>query len=338
MRPTEIRLGTPYPGQEVRLPSDIAYRALRRLSTAPGARHILQHMEEEQDRTRLAIGRLETHLLAQRTTPPKDLSEVEFSVFSQFGEDGIIAYLVGQVAPTETTFVEVGTGDYRESNTRFLLQNNNWRGLVIDGAEDHVNFVMTTHLCWKYDVEPVSSFVTRDNINQLVTDNGFTGRIGLMSMDVDGNDYWLWEALTAVDPAIVVCEYNARWGDRATITVPYDPAFVNSEAHISQTYFGASLGALVHQATTRGYRFVGCASNGANAFFVREDVAGDLPIHTTQSGYRASRFLTARADDGSLARERNPAAILAMTAHLPVVDVTTGETTTVGVAVNQTAD
>ena len=314
------------------MPSDFAYQTLRKLSSAPGARHLVQYLRNEQDENRLAIGRLESHLLDLRADATTPLQDVEFRVFSQFGEDGIVQHLVRQVAPAETTFVEIGTGDYRESNTRFLLQNDNWRGLVIDGGQDHVEFVLRSHLSWRHDVEPVSAFVTRDNVNQLMTDHGFSGEIGLLSIDVDGIDYWLWDAVTAVDPAIVVSEYNANWGPDATITVPYDPGFVNSQAHYSQLYFGASLGALVHQATRRGYRFVGCASNGANAFFVREDVAGDLPAHTARSGYRASRFLTARNADGTLSRIRSVEERLKLIGSLPVVDVATGAETTVAAA------
>ena len=285
---------------------------------------------------RLAIGRLESHLLDVRS--PQQLQDAEFKVFSQFGEDGIIQHLVRTVAPAETSFVEIGTGDYRESNTRFLLQNDNWRGVVIDGGEDHVRFVLGSGLSWRYDVEPVSAFVTRENVNDLIRDGGLQGRIGLLSVDVDGIDYWLWNEIDVVNPAIVVSEYNALLGSEATITVPYDPAFVNSEAHYSQLYFGASLGALVHLGTQRGYRFVGCASNGANAFFVREDVAGDLPAHTAESGYRESRFLTGRNPDGTLSRERSVARRLNLIGDLPVIDVSTGEETTVAATVRARDD
>jgi hypothetical protein len=318
------------------LPSDFAANSLRRLAGAPGARQVVARLRNEQDETRLAIGRLESHLLDVRR--PATLEDAEFRVFSQFGEDGIIQHLVRTVRPEETTFVEIGTGDYRESNTRFLLQNNNWSGLVIDGGEDHVNFVLTTGLAWRQDVEPVSAFVTAENVNDLLSSHGFTGRIGLLSVDVDGIDYWVWKAIDVVDPAIVVSEYNAVWGPDATITVPYDPSFVNSEKHYSQIYFGASLGALVHQASERGYRFVGCASTGANAFFVREDVAGDLPDETSQSGFRRSRFLTARNPDGTLSRERSIEKRLALVGDLPVIDVTTGAETTVAAAVDPAWD
>lgn len=316
------------------MPSDLANRSLRRLATAPGARQVVQRLLAAHDDTRLAIGRLETHLLDVRPMPPDRLADVEFRVFSQFGEDGIIQYLLRRAEVTQESFVEIGAGNYRESNTRFLLQNDNWRGLVLDGGDAHVGFVLGSSLAWRHDVEPVSAFVTAENVSSLVTGHGFSGDIGLLSVDVDGIDYWLWEALTDVHPAIVVCEYNALLGPDATVTIPYDPAFVNSRAHYSQLYFGASLGALVHLGHERGYRFVGCCSNGANAFFVRDDVAGELPDESARSGYRESRFLTARQPDGTLSRLRGRRERLGLIGHLPVVDVTTGRGTTVAQAVD----
>jgi hypothetical protein len=313
------------------VPSALAYRSLRRMASAPVARQVVQRLRAQHDELLLAIGRLESHVLAANTRPAK-LEDIEFKVFSQFGEDGILQYLIRSIGEHPDTFVEIGTGDYRESNTRFLVQNNNWRGLVIDGGEDHVQFVLGTGMSWRHDVEPVSAFVTRENINELISGNGFSGQVGVLSIDVDGNDYWLWQAVEAVDPAIVVMEYNALLGPTATVTVPYDPSFVNSQAHYSQLYFGASLGAFVHLAHERDYRFIGCSSNGANAFFVRNDVAGDLPDLTAAEGYRASRFLTSRNPDGTISRMRSVPDRLRLIGDLPVVDVSTGTTVTVAEA------
>lgn len=314
------------------MPSGFASRSLRHLAEVPGARQIVRRVRHEHDQLRAAIGRLETHLMDVRPQPER-LEDAEFRVFSQYGEDGIIQYLVRTADVADTTFVEIGTGDYRESNTRFLLENNNWRGLAIDGGDAHVQFVYTSGLSWRHDLEPVSAFVTRDNVNELLADNGFSGAIGLLSVDVDGIDYWLWEAISVVEPTIVVSEYNALFGPTACVAVPYAPDFVNSEAHYSQTYFGASVGALVHLATSRGYRFVGCSSNGVNAFFVREDAAGSLPALTAAEGFREGRYLTSRRPDGTLARIRSVDERLGLIGHLPVVDVTTGEQLSVSDAV-----
>ncbi|WP_460787519.1 hypothetical protein [Nocardioides maradonensis] len=289
-------------------------------------------MRHEQDQLRAAIGRLEVHLMDVRPAPAT-LVDAEFTVFSQYGEDGILQHLIRTAKPAHTTFVEIGTGDYSESNTRFLVENDNWRGLAINGGDDHVRFITSSGLAWRHDVEPVSAFVTTDNVNALITDNGLSGDIGLLSMDVDGVDYWLLDAITAVRPTILVAEYNALFGPTAAVTVPYDPSFVNSEKHYSQTYFGASIGALVHHATSRGYRFVGCSSNGVNAFFVLDEAAGDLPSLTAEQGFRPGRYLTSRNPDGSLARMRSVADRLRVIGDLPLVDVVTGARTTVADAV-----
>ncbi|TCJ21922.1 hypothetical protein [Nocardioides jejuensis] len=304
---------------------------MRRIAQAPVAKQVIKRFRAEHDELLMAIGKLESHLLDTRPAP-KSLFDVEFKVFSQFGEDGIIQHILRSIGAHSDTFVEIGTGDYRESNTRFLALNNNWRGAAIDGGLSHVEFILGTGLAWRHDVEPVSAFVTTENVNSLITDAGFQGDLGLLSIDVDGNDYWLWEKTDVVNPAIVVMEYNALFGPDAAITVPYAPAFVNSEAHYSQLYFGTSIAALKHLADQKGYRFVGCNSNGNNAFFVRDDIAGSLPNLSAAEGFVASRFLTSRNEDGTMSRMRSVEDRLKLIGDLPVVDVTTGETTTVSAA------
>jgi hypothetical protein len=293
---------------------------------------VLRRVESLHDEMLLAVGRLECHLMDTRPVPAR-LEDVEFSIFSQFGEDGILQHLIRHVKVPDTTFVEVGVGDYRESNSRFLVENNNWRGMAINGDDSHARFILGSKLAWRYDVEPVQAFVTRDNINQLIRDNGFSGEIGLLSIDVDGVDYWLWNAVTEVTPAIVVMEFNALFGPDATVTVPYDPSFVDAEAHWSRAYFGASLGALAHLAKERGYRLVGIGSNAANAFFVHNNLADSaVPEVSSQEAWRAPRFLTSRNPDGSLSRIRSISQRLEAIRDLPLVDVTTGHQVSVGEA------
>src|SRR3984885_12862656 len=138
-------------------------------------------------------------------------ARTEFQVFSQFGDDGIIQYVIGRVGLpiAEQRFVEFGVENYREANTRFLLLNDNWSGLVIDGSDEHISFIRRDPIYWKYYLTARAHFVTRENINSILRDAGFQGRIGILSIDVDGIDYWIWEAITAVDPALVIVEYNS---------------------------------------------------------------------------------------------------------------------------------
>lgn len=228
------------------------------------------------------------------------LHEAEFKVFSQFGDDGIIQYLINNVAIDDPRFVEFGVEKYTECNTRFLLINNNWSGLVIDGSPDNVNHIKKDEFYWKYDLRAVSSFVTRDNINQILTANNFTGEIGLLSIDVDGNDYWIWESITVVEPTIVILEYNSVFGSEDAVTIPYDPDFTRLRAHFSGLYWGASLKALCLLAQKKGYSFVGSNSNGNNAYFVRTEKIGNLvPVAPTE-GYVESRFRESKDENGQL--------------------------------------
>ena len=204
------------------------------------------------------------------------LSETEFCGFSQWGEDGIIDWLVERLPGIPRIFVEFGVEDYRESNTRLLLKLRNWHGLVMDGSQAHIADIMKQDIYWRHSLTAICAFIDRDNINRLIADAGFMGDIGLLSVDIDGNDYWVWQAIDVISPAIVICEYNAVFGDRYQLTVPYQGDFQRSRAHHSNLYFGASLTALIDLAGRKGYAFIGTNSNGCNAFFVRNDHAADL--------------------------------------------------------------
>jgi hypothetical protein len=140
-----------------------------------------------------------------------DIHEAEFKVFSQFGEDGIIQYLIRQakIPSNLHTFVEFGVESYVEANTRFLLMNNNWSGLVMDGSKENVATVQNTALYWKYGLTAIAAFVDADNINGLIQSAGFGGEIGLLCIDIDGNDYWIWDRINVVNPIIVIVEYNS---------------------------------------------------------------------------------------------------------------------------------
>ena len=150
-------------------------------------------------------------------------------------------------------------------------------------------------------MKAVSAFVDAENINRLISGNGISGDVGLLSVDIDGMDYWVWKAIDVVTPDIVVVEYNALFGPTKSVTVPYDPNFVRQKAHYSWSYYGASLAALVGLGKTKGYAFVGSNSAGNNAFFVKSDLLGSpLRELTAQQGYVKRTFREARDRDGRL--------------------------------------
>ena len=173
--------------------------------------------------------------------------------------------------------------------------------MIFDRGDAHRQFVYReSEIGWRYAIDARTAFLTRETINEEFRKAGLCGDIGLLSIDVDGNDYWLWEAIDTVSPRIVVCEFNSTFGPEHLITVPYSSEFSHVEAHHSCLYFGASLPALVELGRQKGYRFVGCESHGANAFFVREDVAGSLPSLVASEGWVRSRFRSSRSPEGQL--------------------------------------
>jgi len=211
-----------------------------------------------------------------RPANPESWRDVEFRVFSQFGDDGIIDCLVEHIRPAES-FVELGTGDYTESNTRFLLINRQWRGFICDGNTRLMNRVRRDTVTWQFGLTVADRFITKGNVNALLEEHGFAGELGLLSIDLDGNDWYIWDALTVVDPAIVVVEYNAVFGEVTPVSVPYDDAFQRFAKEPTGLYWGVSLPALQVLAERKGYAFVACNSAGNNAYFVRKDLVDRLP-------------------------------------------------------------
>ncbi|WP_052712514.1 hypothetical protein [Methylotuvimicrobium alcaliphilum] len=228
------------------------------------------------------------------------LHEAEFRVFSQFGDDGIIQYLISQLLIEDCRFIEFGVENYNESNTRFLLENNNWQGLVIDGSDENVQYIKSTQNYWRHDLTALCGFVTKQNINQTISEAGFSGNIGLLHIDIDGNDYWIWKAITVVRPTIIIMEYNSLFGIERSITIPYKPDFSRFAEHYSGLYAGCSLLALCELAVEKGYEFVGCNSAGNNAYFVRKDQLGSLKALSCKEGYVLAKFREHRDEKGLL--------------------------------------
>lgn len=279
------------------------------------------------EQVRLLIGQQNARSLA--TANYSDIRQAEFRVFSQWGEDGIIQYLIQHVPIADTSFIEFGVESYAESNTRFLLLNDNWRGLIIDGGTRHQQFVRRKQLRWRYELEAVSAFVTRENVNDLFSRAGFTGDIGILSIDIDGNDYWVWESVDVVKPRIVIAEYNATFGPSLPVTIPYQADFDRNRAHYSSLYWGSSLGALCALANRKGMQFVGTNSAGNNAFFVRKDLASRLPALTSSEGFAPARFRESRDAAGQLSYITSPIERLRAIADKQVVNVVTGELATI---------
>lgn len=276
-------------------------------------------MHERLQKIQIALGRIESRQTLVGWNG--ELSTAEFQVFSQWAEDGIIHALTSTVRLPNKIFVEFGVQSYVESNTRFLLMQNNWSGLVIDGDQANVGRIKSDDIYWRHNIKAEYEFVTAENINGILTKNGLSGEIGLLSIDIDGNDYWVWQAITAVSPAIVIVEYNSRFGSDRAVTIPYEPQFTRERAHHSLIYYGASLAALCHLGNLKGYAFVGSNSAGNNAFFVRRDLLKEpLREKSVAEGYVRNAFREGRDENGELAYYSADQEELILR-QLPLVDV-----------------
>jgi len=270
-----------------------------------------------------ALGRIESRMNAQAGGADVDPRSREFKVYSQWGEDGIIDHLVSRMDLPDKSFVEFGVENYTEANTLFLLKHRNWRGLVIDGSPANIDAIRKGQVLWRYDLMADCSFITKDNINDIIRRNGFAGNLGLLSVDIDGNDYWVWQAIDCVQPRIVVAEYNSLFGPRATISTPYRDDFYRTKADPTNMYYGASIAALTHLARSRGFTLVAGNSAGNNVFFVRDDCLGTLKPQSIEQAYVQQAFREARGPEGEILHltfaERQRAI-----GALPVVDVVSG--------------
>jgi hypothetical protein len=217
---------------------------------------------------------------AERGASLPTFDDVEFKAYSQNSEDGILLYLFSLLGAPTKKVVEICAGDGIECNAANLIINHGWQGLLVDGDARRVAtgrrfYGSLAETSW-LPPRMVKAWVTTENVNRLLVENGVTGEVDLLSLDLDGNDYWIWKAIDAVRPRVVVAEYNWTWGPAESKTIPYQPDFAlpapEGRSHADNIYFGASLNALVGLARSKGYRLVGCQRWGFNAFFVEDGV------------------------------------------------------------------
>jgi hypothetical protein len=288
----------------------------------------LLKLDRQVDEIKINQGRILATMQRELRLP--SLSDYEFKVFSQWGEDGILQHLTTHLAIEHRTFIEFGVEDFHESNCRFLLMKDRWAGFVIDGSEDNMARLRSSYFYWQYPLQSKASFITRENVDALLSGSGFDRRLGILSVDIDGVDWFVLEALADWRPAILIVEYNGVFGRTVPVSVPYVADFQRSARHSSNLYYGANLPAFAHLLEPRGYSLVGVNGAGSNAFFVRNELLNDrVPAVGLDQCYRDSTFREGRDDHGQLsflagADRRRPIA------HLPLVNVATGAALRVG--------
>lgn len=205
-----------------------------------------------------------------------DLSEIEYKVFSQWGEDGIIDWVTSKLKDIPKSFLEIGTENYNESNTRYLLQNKNWTGYIVEGNKKAVEEIKKNRIFWKYNLTVKNAFINSTNINQILKKIKIPKKIGLLSIDIDSIDYWVLKELKYVIPVIIVCEFNPLFGKKKLVTVPNKKNFIRTKEHFSNLYYGASIKAFQSLLKKNGYIFIGTNTAGNNAFFIKKNYSKNV--------------------------------------------------------------
>jgi hypothetical protein len=200
---------------------------------------------------------------------------IERREYAQNREDGIINAIFDMMGTTDKTYVEFGVEDGMECNTRYLMKHRKWKGLLMDGNRED------------YSINLHREFVTAENVEELFRKYNVPASFDLLSIDIDGNDYWVWKAITHYRPRVVIIEYNACIPYAPAVTIPYQQDFVWDKTD----YYGASLSALVELGNAKGYTLVATDSHGVNAFFVLSEIAkGSFVEGNSAALYRPAAF------------------------------------------------
>lgn len=297
-------------------------RKIRQYLPRQKATETLLHNYDMLEKVLLNQGKMFEELYSAKDA--EALSDYEWKIFSQWGEDGIIQFLIREVEIKNKTFIEFGVEDFSESNCRYLLMSSDWQGFVIDGSAENMKRLQGSHYYWKHDLQSISAFIDKENINELLEKSEFDRDLGILSVDLDGNDYHILNAITGFDPRIIISEFNPYFGKDRAITVPYDPLFYRAEKHYSNLYFGASVRALEFTLQEKGYTLVGTGMMGNNAYFVRDDLMTDKLSMLSKNAINFNGYCREGRDiNGRLNYLRGDARLQEIRG-LPVINVLTG--------------
>lgn len=236
-----------------------------------------------------------------------------FRLRSQHEEDGITLALLRAAGVRHRTFVEIGCGS-TGGNSAVLAYELGWSGLMVDANRKAVEEAQRLFR-FNPGVYVVKSRVSTETIDAFLTSHGVAGEVDFMSIDIDSFDYWLWSAITVCTPRLLVMEYNGPFGPDRAVTVPNEPR----PAVAPKGYSGASLPALTKLARAKGYGLVLCEDAGVNAFFLRDDVAPDIPRVTAAQAFRP-QLTSYDPSGGDTAKDVDIFAAIAQ-AGLPLVEV-----------------
>jgi hypothetical protein len=212
------------------------------------------------------LGEIQLLIKKKNYSKITNIRDAEVKIFSQFGEDGIIDFLLYKLNLTNhIAFLEIGTGDYEEANTRFLCETRSCRGLLIDKIKD-LKFVQKRDFFWKNDIYFCQKTITPSNISSVINSYGFKNDYNLLSIDIDGNDYWVLKNINLDTTDIVIVEYNPLFGFNLSLTIPEDDNFDRNK--YNKVFYGASLRAIIDLLNVKNFFFIGANKACNNAFFI----------------------------------------------------------------------
>lgn len=260
-----------------------------------------------------------------------NIRSLEFQVFSQFGEDGIINFLCQALHVSKPSVLEIGVEDFQECNSHFLGYSRNASIVAVDKYPLHEDFLSKSSLRWKNTVEAWTRDVTPDNINDIYKDcEVFLGAIDIFSLDIDGIDFWVFKRLENINAKILILEYNALYGSKRSVSVPFEENFDRTQKHFSNKYYGCSLLALIDEADKKGYQFIGSNRACNNAFFIKQNLVSAeafqvLPLQE----YTDLTFRESRDFEGELTYFNSKLELDAIS-KMPLVDMSTNQLIKVG--------
>ena len=209
-----------------------------------------------------------------------NIKKFGIKIYSQNDEDGIILYILKHIGIKTKKFVEIGVENGTECNTTNLLKNFNWKGVQIKGnkilysdAKIQLKKILKEKI---KNLKLLNIFITKKNVNKILKNN--CGKeVDLLSIDIDGNDFWIWKSIKCIKPRLVIIEYNSFFGPKLSCTIPYNAKFIWDYKN-KRSYYGASLKALEKLGKQKKYTLVGIDRNGVNAFFVRNDLSKKINL------------------------------------------------------------
>ena len=228
---------------------------------------------------RLLIASSAINSVRVRKSEIKHLWEAEVRIFSQWGEDGILTYLLDSIGVAKPRILEIGAGNFEECNSRFHAEFRNASVYAVDLRPDLKSNCESLDIFWRSTIIPINDYVTPDNINfHIQSAKSLLGGLEIFSLDVDGNDYWILLEADLREVSLVVCEYNPLFGSTKSVTVPREDKFSREEKHYSWLYYGMSLSASIILMKKKGFTFCGSNLAGNNAFFIKNELVQHLSL------------------------------------------------------------